>query len=110
MRTSLSDPLEIAAVLAPGSSGTIGLTLCPGKQDGSGGWHCDLETDVGAIRDWRADIVVSLIETKEFELLEVADQPRLVAQHGRQWVHLPIQDASVPDASFERRWDTTDDT
>ena len=35
----------------------------------------DLEIDVAIISDWRADVVVSLIETHEFEFLGVTDLP-----------------------------------
>ena len=55
MRTSLSDPLQIAVVSAPGIQRAIGLTLCPGKKDPAGGWDRDLEIDVAVIGDWGAD-------------------------------------------------------
>ena len=47
MQSSLSSPLAIAAVAAPGVSGRVGLTLCPGKKDRDGGWDRDLKIDVG---------------------------------------------------------------
>jgi ADP-ribosyl-[dinitrogen reductase] hydrolase len=104
MQSSLSSPLAIAAVAAPGVSGRVGLTLCPGKKDRDGGWDRDLGIDVGVIRDWGAEVVVSLIETWEFELLGVIELPRVVEEHGMGWVHLPIVDVSVPNQRFETRW------
>jgi protein-tyrosine phosphatase len=104
MRTNQSSPLEIAAVAAPGVSGLIGLTLCPGKKDPAGGWHRDLHIDVATIRDWGAEVVVSLIETSEFALLDVLDLPSVVEEYGLRWAHLPIADVSVPDERFETRW------
>jgi ADP-ribosyl-[dinitrogen reductase] hydrolase len=56
MKTSINDPLRIAAVSPPGSTGVIGLTLCPGKKDSARGWDRDLDIDVAAIRDWGADV------------------------------------------------------
>ena len=32
VRTSLTDPLKIAEVDAPGAKGTVGITFCPGKK------------------------------------------------------------------------------
>jgi ADP-ribosyl-[dinitrogen reductase] hydrolase len=104
MQSSLSSPLAIAAVAAPGVSGRVGLTLCPGKKDRDGGWDRDLKIDVGVMRDWGAEVVVSLIETSEFEMLDVVDLPTVVEEHGMRWVHLPIVDVSVPDQRFETRW------
>ena len=106
VRTSLSDPLRIAVVRAPGISGALGLTLCPGKQDLAGGWSRDLETDLAAIREWGAEMVVTLVENHELVLLNVVTLPDAVVRHGIRWMHLPIRDASVPDDSFEAQWRT----
>ncbi|HVH77488.1 MAG TPA: cyclin-dependent kinase inhibitor 3 family protein [Stellaceae bacterium] len=104
MRTSLTDPLRIAVVSAPGIPGAIGLTLCPGKKDQAGGWNRDLETDLTVIREWGAEIVVTLVEHHEFLLLDVTDLANVVARHGMEWVHLPIRDVSVPGDRFEAQW------
>ena len=104
MKTSLNDPLRFAEVLPPGVPGVIGLALCPGKKDPDSGWDRDLDIDVAAIRDWRAEVVVSLIETWEFEFLEGTDLPSVVERLGMRWVHLPIRDVSVPKRRFEARW------
>ena len=37
MKTSVNDPLRIAQVSSPGTSGAIGLTLCPDKKDREAG-------------------------------------------------------------------------
>lgn len=104
MQTSLTSPLKIAEVVVPGASGLIGLTLCPGKKDHNRGWDRDLDLDIALIRDWGAEVVVSLIETAEFEFLEVTALPDVVEEHGMRWVHLPIVDVSVPNRRFEARW------
>jgi ADP-ribosyl-[dinitrogen reductase] hydrolase len=104
MKTSFTDPLRTAEVSPPGAAGVIGLTLCPGKKDRDAGWARDLDIDVGVIRDWGAEVVLSLIETWEFELLKVTDLPSVVEERGMRWVHLPIVDVSVPNRKFEARW------
>ena len=85
-------------------TGTIGLPLCPGKKDRPIDWHPDLDIDLAAIREWGAEIVVTLMEPDEFSLLDVVLLPQTVARHGMKWVHLPIRDRWVPDAQFEKLW------
>ena len=106
MRTSRSDPLQIAVVSAPGISGAIGITLCPGKKDRAGDWDRDLDADLAVIREWGAEIVMTLVEHRELLLLDVTDLPNAVARQGMEWVHLPIRDVSVPDHRFEAQWPT----
>ena len=102
LRTSLTGPLRIAVVSAPGIPGAIGLTLCPGKKDKAGGWTLrDLETDLTVILEWGAEIVVTLVDRHEILLLGVTDLGNAVARHGIEWIHLPIRDVSVPNYRFE---------
>jgi protein-tyrosine phosphatase len=104
MKTSRTDPLRIAQIAPSAMPGRIGLTLCPGKKDRMRGWDRDLDIDLAAIRAWGAEVVVSLIEAEEFELLEVTALPAAVERHGMQWLHLPIRDVDVPDDRFEAQW------
>ncbi len=104
--TSEKNPLRIDELPAPGTAGCIGMTLCPGKKDPYapfGAWDRDLATDLQAIRDWGASTVVTLLQQHEFTLLGLADFEVQVARAFR-WHWLPIEDGSVPDASFEARW------
>lgn len=107
MKTSLSDPLYIAAVSLPNLPGVIGMTLCPGKKDPSRGWDRDLDIDLDAICEWGAKIVVSLVEPHEIDFLDLRGLPEAVERRGMKWVHLPIRDVSVPDAKFEAAWAIT---
>jgi ADP-ribosyl-[dinitrogen reductase] hydrolase len=62
VRTSLSHPLEIASVRPSASSGRIGITFCPGKQQSSamtGAWARDLGIDLDVIEAWGAVAVVT---------------------------------------------------
>jgi ADP-ribosyl-[dinitrogen reductase] hydrolase len=106
MKTSITDPLEIAGVPAPGCAGVVGLTLCPGKKDRIAGWDRNLQTDIAAIRDWGATVVLTLVEERELRLLGVADLGAVVGSHGMAWRHLPIRDGDVPSQSFEAGWTT----
>ncbi len=106
VKTSLTHPLLIATVTAPGG-GLIGMTICPGKRQASavsGTWHRDLGLDLDLIRDWGAVVVVSLMEAHEFARYQVAGIGGAVRARGIAWFHLPIVDVSVPDAALERAW------
>jgi ADP-ribosyl-[dinitrogen reductase] hydrolase len=109
IRTSVTDPLPIGEVPVPGTGGTIGMTYCPGKKDPhvkTGAWLRDLALDVAAIRGWGAEIVVTLLESHELDLLEVRRLPEEVAAEGMRWLHLPIRDGSIPEEGFELQWRT----
>lgn len=107
IRTSITDPLRIDEVSAYPAPGVIGITFCPGKRDAnarSGAWERDLAADLGAIRDWGASTLVTLIEDHEFGLLGVPNLPSLAAAVGLEWHHLPIRDVSIPDGRFDEGW------
>ena len=106
--TSVTHPLQIAAVTAGTGFGRVGITFCPGKYDPhamSGYWDRDLGLDLTAVRDWGAAAVVTLLEPKELKLLRVESLGEEVVRHGMLWFHLPIADVSIPDERFEQGWD-----
>lgn len=106
-RTSLSHPLQIAAVETLAGMGHIGVTFCPGKKDAgamTGGWNRDLGLDLDAITEWGAAAVVTLVEPFELEKLKVAHMGEEVARRHMDWLHLPIRDASTPGEAFEQAW------
>jgi ADP-ribosyl-[dinitrogen reductase] hydrolase len=109
MRTSVSHPLQIAAVVSGISGlGRVGVTFCPGKYDPhgmTGAWNRDLARDLDAIRDWGATAVVTLLEHKELTLLRVESLGEEVSRRNMSWIHLPIVDTRIPDAHFEQTWD-----
>jgi ADP-ribosyl-[dinitrogen reductase] hydrolase len=106
-RTSITHPLQIAALSAGPAFGRVGVTFCPGKYDRhamSGYWDRDLSLDLDAIRAWGAAAVVTLVEKKELVALRVERLGDEVVRRGMLWFHLPIVDASTPDEAFEREW------
>ncbi len=111
-KTSLTHPLQIAAISAGADFGRVGITFCPGKHDRnakSGYWDRDLALDLDAIHDWGAAAVVTLMERKELALLRVERLGEEVRRRGMLWFHLPIVDVSTPDAAFERQWHAAGD-
>lgn len=107
-KTSGTHPLRIDAVAIPGTAAALGMTLCPGKKQpggSSGPWWRDLDTDLAAIRDWGAAVLVTLFEDHEFRALQVTGLPRRARAHGLDWRHWPIRDQQAPDARFRRHWE-----
>ena len=88
------------------------MTVCPGKDEyaglgiPSGPWQRDLDLDLQVILDWRTEVLVSLIEAFEFELLRVSELPEKARNLGIKWFHLPIVVVGIPDWKFEVQWDT----
>jgi protein-tyrosine phosphatase len=108
-RTSITHPLQIAAVGAGSGRGRIGVTFCPGKYDPhaqTGSWDRDLALDLDAIRKWGAAAVVTLVEDRELRLLRVPHLGEEVRRRGMAWYHLPIVDVSPPDEDFEHSWES----
>jgi len=109
-RTSLSHPLRIDIATVAAGGGQIGMTLCPGRRDRlsvEGPWERDLGADLDVIASWRPSVVITLVEDAEFALLGVPGFAGAVSQKGLPWRHLPIPDAGVPNAAFERAWAVT---
>lgn len=109
-KTSLTHPLQIAAISAGPVLGRVGITFCPGKYDEeamSGYWDRDLALDLDAIRDWGAAAVVTLVEQEELTLLRVERLGEEVLRRNMLWFHLPIVDVSTPSQEFERQWDVS---
>jgi ADP-ribosyl-[dinitrogen reductase] hydrolase len=112
LRSSISDPLRIDSTSTGERGGRIGMTFCPGKNQPSsitGGWNRDLGLDLSAIRDWGAEILVSLLEPHEFLSVRVSrdDISHLSAALGIEWIDAPIVDGCVPSASFLVKWRLT---
>jgi ADP-ribosyl-[dinitrogen reductase] hydrolase len=107
-KTSLTHPLQIAAVSAGPALGRVGITFCPGKYDrhaATGYWDRNLGLDLDAIQNWGAAAVITLLEPEELAELRVEHLGEEVRRRGMQWFHLPIADGFTPDDNFERQWD-----
>ncbi|MCA9823772.1 MAG: protein tyrosine phosphatase, partial [Dehalococcoidia bacterium] len=83
--TSATSPLRIDTLPIPGTAGCMGLTFCPGKHHfgaETGDWARDLETDLRALVDWRAETLVTLMELDELSFFGVRRLPDAVRPHG----------------------------
>jgi len=96
-RTSESHPLQIVFVETPGH-GRIGMTFCPGKHDPrakTGPWSRDMHTDIAAIADWGAVALITLVESRELDLLGVSGLGDAVLAQGMGWYPERCQSASA---------------
>ena len=106
MKSSISHPLRMDALDVPGTPGVLGLTFCPGKRQRhalTGAWERDLDADLQAIAAWGASVLVNLVEDHEMRALGVADTSERLPP-GITYYRLPIPDAGIPDARWERDW------
>jgi ADP-ribosylglycohydrolase/protein-tyrosine phosphatase len=105
-----SNTLPIATIrLGDGNDGmgALGVTFCPGRNDpltSDGAWSRDLPSDLGSLRTWGAQALVTLLEDHEFDLLHVRRLGDMAEAAGLDWYHLPIPDMAAPGWQFERRW------
>lgn len=121
--SSLNDPVHIDAVKVPFGSdcgdsreengnraapkhGEIGMTACPGRKGpGSFGYYDrDLAVDLLAIRNWDAEVLVSLIEDHEYHMAGIEDFDTKLPE-GLKHLKMPIPDGGTPDEAWERRWE-----
>ena len=108
MRTSVTHPIQIAAVSTGLDMGRIGVTFCPGKRQphaATGGWDRQLDLDLAAIAAWGAVAIVTLVEPAELIDLGVANLGAEVSKRHVDWLHLPIHDFSTPSSAFEAQWE-----
>ena len=102
-RTSATHPIDVHWVPDLPTDGAIGLTLAPGKHGPSyyhpAGWARDLDADLERLRQHHgADVLVSLMEDHEYDLLAVPDLRARARDVGLEVRHFPIADESVPPA------------
>lgn len=121
--TSLNNPIHIDSVkistrsnicvkreensnLESAKIGEIGMTFCPGRKGAVslGYYDRDLETDLRAIKDWGAEILVSLIEEHEYQMVGIGDFDTKLPE-GLKHLKMPIPDGGTPDEAWERRWE-----
>jgi endonuclease/exonuclease/phosphatase family metal-dependent hydrolase/protein tyrosine phosphatase (PTP) superfamily phosphohydrolase (DUF442 family) len=100
-KTSESDPLRIDEIQLEGCK--IGISFCPGKVQEfamSGSWDRDLDADLDVIASSGYNVVLSLIEYREFEELQVEGfLESAVQNNGMEWIWAPIRDGETPTPS-----------
>ena len=101
-----SNELRINAIELS-SQGRLGLTFCPGKKGPSQHgyyWDRNLSNDLKAINEWQPDLVISLLQDYEFELLGVKDLPNYMSKADFIWHQIPVYDVSPPGIEFDAVW------
>jgi len=110
IRTSESDPLRIDVVRVPNTRGQIGMMMLPGRYSSISSfdnvWQRDLRLDLAVIEKLGPALVLTLNESREFASLGVPQFETVLRESPLPWHHLPIPDGGVPDATFERTWET----
>jgi protein-tyrosine phosphatase len=94
----LTGPLTIDTITMP-SGGRIGLTHAPGRtgRDARGrDWRRSLNDDLATIEEQGVGLMISLIETDEFNLLGVPGLAEAAEARRFDWKHFPIADMAAP--------------
>ncbi len=105
IRTSNTNPLQVNFIDAKqfNLAGKIGLTFAPGKKQLdalTGVWDRDLEKDLGDLRNnFKADILVSLLEEHEFAQLQIPTLREEALRFGIEVLWFPICDGGVPESN-----------
>lgn len=77
--------------------GVLGICPIPGR---FGTYHADMTV----VRDWSAQLVLSLTEAKEFSTAGAQGFQADLAAAGILWKHIPIEDFATPSAQALRDW------
>ena len=91
-------PLDTYPVAVPETGGTIIITPCPGKR------KRDLGLDLDHLKSLGAEAIVTMVQGRELDLLDVRDIGEKCEERGLTWLHCPIPDFDGPGAAFERAW------
>ncbi len=94
----------IAPVRLDEGKGQLALHPCPGKREEGVSFSENLERDVAAVKDWGAELVISMMEPESLVRDGAANLGDVIQQMEMQWYHLPIKDNDIPTAEFESRW------
>jgi len=80
----------------PLGNGHIGICQMPGRNDVTG--------DLDRLRDWGADLVLSMTSQGELNAAGVGDIGQRLADRGIGWQHLPIVDFGAPGGDTALAW------
>ncbi|NBB92638.1 MAG: hypothetical protein GVY32_05650, partial [Gammaproteobacteria bacterium] len=84
-------------------AGKLGLCGCPGGMGAFFG-RPDPDAGVDALARWPATAVVSLMESREFDMLGLEHLPGHFRERFPLWLHLPIRDGDIPGRHWMARW------
>lgn len=84
-------------------AGQLGLCACPGGMRAFLG-RPRPEPGIDALARWPARAVVSLMESREFEVLGLEQLPGQFRERFPLWLHLPIRDGDTPGPDWMERW------
>jgi ankyrin repeat protein len=102
--TSENHPLDLEYLTHPIlGEAQIGMCMCPGrnKPKKTHIWRRDLQTDLQAIQDSGADVLVTLVRTAELSSMHIMEFFVRVKQMGIESLHFPVPDKWIPESMGE---------
>jgi protein-tyrosine phosphatase len=109
-KTSTTHPIQVYWVPDLPTPGALGTTFAPGKRAigmNATLWQRDLDADLQRLRTHHAaDVLVSLLEPREYDRLEIPDMLQRARDVGLDVRHFPIIDVWVPRPDEADAFDT----
>ena len=87
----------------PVHDGKLGLCGCPGVGGALAG-RSRPDAGLDALARWRAGAVVTLMESRELEMLGLEILPEACRERFGAWLHLPIRDCDIPGPGWMEGW------
>lgn len=84
-------------------NGTLGLCGCPGGRGVFLGRPAP-DSGLDALAQWPAGTVVTLMESRELEMLGLESLPVRFPERFPLWLHLPIRDGDIPGHRWMEQW------
>lgn len=75
--------------------GVLGMSMAPGRKRKT--IKRNLAADIARIRtDLHFDVIVTLLEDRELQVMECSEMGACVAEHGMLWLHFPVREKWIP--------------
>jgi protein-tyrosine phosphatase len=84
-------------------NGQLGLCACPGGRQAFLG-RPNPDSGIDALAQWPATAVITLMESRELEMLGLSEVPEKLQARIPLWLHLPISDVNPPGHAWLQRW------
>lgn len=89
------EPFHADVLRLPGGGGEVAMSYAPGRQRKQ--HQRNLQDDVSSVRrDYQVDVVVTLLEQRELDVMNCHHMMESVEQEGMVWHHFQVRDKWVP--------------
>ena len=87
-----SPPIHVDALLV--ANGWLGMSDAPGRKNLE--VQRNLETDLRRLKQLGYNLIVTMMETRELDVMRCASMKELVTANEMEWLHFPVRDKWIP--------------